>query len=212
MPNVVTCAFSIRAPLEFVLFRADVAAAQAATDRPDDGARPVMITRNAPCWLAISAFDTAEGLWRIVVELVDSGLQTGQLCLIAVPAAMTALRQSDDGTGRTQAILAQLAEDVVEWLGFCDGQSVLATRGPLLAMLRSEVVRTNHAHVSAQADSSGKLSDFKDQIESGSVALAVASSSPAQHAAVTRSLLASSVHRVTTYAFNSSPADPTPDV
>lgn len=151
------------------------------------------------CRLAITTFDEAAVLWRTVSALLQAGLQIDQLCLVALESTMASIEPIERTfDGRVEQVAA-LCRQVSDWRGFFDSQSVVATSGQLRSVLQSQ--RSDGQLANQIGGTSAHLSDFVDQIKNGSIALAVRSSDAQQHISVTRTLLAKSTHKVTTFSF-----------
>lgn len=149
--------------------------------------------------MALTVFSEPERLWQTVTGLLDAGLGSGQICIVASVAALGELAPSAIVVGGHGAQLNDLYRRMQQARMVGAQRQIVASEYELLARAL-EVGDPEPASKSKRTIAPAKgESDFKTMIADGFVGLVVSSSNPSQQLLVTRALLGNSNHRVTTY-------------
>ncbi len=149
--------------------------------------------------LALTAFDDVKVVMPTIVELIGAGLGLEQFCLIGPADVMANFAAADAGFDGHLDHAANLHEAVEPWPGSADGSPIVATSGPVLeAILRSSA---GADPISQVGITTKQILDLERQMRAGSVVLVVKSLDHKQQRLATRTLLAKSEQRVTTYGF-----------
>ena len=153
--------------------------------------------------LAITIFDDLERLWTTVLALLRNGLTVEQICLMAADTTMQKVRPPEtiDADEADRNRLSGLCETVESWPGAIDGHLVVATSGPLLDTLRATRTFEATAETKPRVFTS-RGENLLEPVANGATVLVVRSLEAKQQSLVTRTLLSSSVHRVTTHDFS----------
>jgi hypothetical protein len=151
--------------------------------------------------LTIGAFDAGRNPpWPAVAHLLTSGFVHDQLSLAALAPSMD-LAVAPFVLGELEDRVAPLLCRLTTVPGDCQGGVLVATKGPLCAILSAGDHEPVEA-VSGHERSSARLkSDLVHHIRSGAVLLAVNSEGPEQQLVSTRVLLQHSPHGVQSHEF-----------
>lgn len=173
------------------------------TDRPatwglaDGHRRILLVATDDHCWLALAAFESGDRLWRSVKALLEDGVSVEQLCLVGLLNAIAKFAPTDSVVDGHLEIARQLQVNARELSHPAGGATVAITN----ATFQDLLLPTEVGSGAADGASSDRLRDFAPQITRGNVVLVVGSANDKQQVAVTRTLLAHSLDRVTTYDF-----------
>lgn len=147
--------------------------------------------------LGIAILDTPVAAVEAVAALVGAGLQVEQICLIAIDRVIdlceSIAEKVADGNARIASIFSsnhRMPDDV-------GGDEIVATSERLFNLfLRTQLTPAGSI---VRSQSSRQRWNLEDAIRSGAVAVVTLPKDTRQHQLVTRLLLASSSHSVTTY-------------
>ncbi len=148
--------------------------------------------------LAVTVFDDPCILWGTVVELLGSGIEVEQMCLVVLGAMVPRFLPKPRPNAGLGEQLTRLHSRLDDWNGTVDGQRIVATSGSMLPMLR-EWQEMDHAGADDSRSLIKPKTDFASLVREGNIALIVKSSDTVQQLRVTRALLEKSDQRVLTF-------------
>jgi hypothetical protein len=149
--------------------------------------------------LAITSFEERHALERTLEALHSAGLSAQQVCLIGEARAIADLVARETVRPRGGDVVALLFASPDGWTTFCDSPRVAATTAPVLDALLDGLGAGPSGGWTFASERSA--ADGIGPDHHGEIALVVRARDPQQHVLVTRTLLANSLHKVTTYDY-----------
>ncbi len=150
--------------------------------------------------LAVTVIDTEEALLPILGELLNLGLESAQIGLMARATTLSGLVASTPAPDGVLGRIARLFDTWQDVPGAEPGLRALTTSVPLFRLLQQAWI-TGLGTRSGSSSKSKPEQDITAHIANGGIALVVSAKDTKQQLLVTRQLLARSARRVTTFEF-----------